>query len=428
MRRKKLLLAILLAAIPLALAGWGGYRAYRAASAPPASAIPTTRVKRGDVTFTIAARGELQGGNSEMLIAPMTGGGDSAITFLRQPGEIVQAGDEVVRFDTTEQEFKLREAEADLAEAEQHVAQARAESVAKQEESRYALLQAEAELRLAELETRRNELVAALVARQNDLAAQAAGDRLRQLQQDLASRKATTEAGVAIQEAGLTKARVKAEMARRNIQSMTLRARSEGYVSIQQNQRSDVFFTGMQLPAFQVGDLARAGMAVAQIPDLKNWEVSVRIGELDRGHLQAGQQASIRVIAVPGQSFQGKVKGMGGTTGAPWDRYFDTRISIENPAPELRPGMSARILITTGVTPNTLWLPSQALFDSDGRAFVYLRQNDGSFVPSDVKLIRRGESQVVISGLTEGRVVALANPVQQSGKRGPAGAMQALPK
>ena len=36
-----------------------------------------------------------------MLSAPMTGGGDMAITYLREPGELVKPGDVVVKFDTT---------------------------------------------------------------------------------------------------------------------------------------------------------------------------------------------------------------------------------------------------------------------------------------------------------------------------------------
>ena len=146
-----------------------------------ASVVPTTSVKRGDLTLTVTARGELLGGHSEMLTAPMTGGSDMVITMLRTPGEVVNPGDVVAQLDTTEQGFKLKEAEADLAEAEQQVAQAQAESDAKEEEDRYALLQAKADLRLAELEARRNELLAAIVARQNELAVEAGRDRLRQL-------------------------------------------------------------------------------------------------------------------------------------------------------------------------------------------------------------------------------------------------------
>ena len=47
----------------------------------------------------------------------------------------------------------------------------------------------------------------------------------------------------------------------------------------------------------------------------------------------------------------------------------------------------------------------------------------------EVKLVRRSESQAVITGLTEGQVVALANPDQQAEKkRSGGGAMQAISK
>src|SRR5204863_1261947 len=118
----------------LGFAALGAWRFSRTAVIPVATLeVPTTTVKRGDVTFTIAAKGDLQGGNTQMLQVPMTGGQPITITFLRDNGEMVKADDEVVRFDTTEQEYKLREAEADLAQAEQHIVQATAEAEAKEE-------------------------------------------------------------------------------------------------------------------------------------------------------------------------------------------------------------------------------------------------------------------------------------------------------
>ena len=201
------------------------------------SIVPTTTIKRGDLTLTVTARGEMQGGNSEMLTAPMTGGNEMAITSLRNPGEVVNSGDVIAQFDTTEEGFKLKEAEADLAEAEQQVAQAQAESQAKEEEDRCSLLQAKADLQVSELEARRNELVADIVARQNDLAVSAARDRVSQIEHDLANRKATSQAGIVLQQAALNKAKVKAATARKNIESMTLRAHSSGYVAVQNNTR-----------------------------------------------------------------------------------------------------------------------------------------------------------------------------------------------
>jgi HlyD family secretion protein len=421
--------AILLFGV-LALGGgasWYFLSRTAASTAAAAPEVPSTAVRRGDVRISVVAKGELQGGNSEMLIAPMTGGREMAITFLRESGEVVEPNDIIVQFDTTEQEFALREAEADLAEAEQQVIQAQAENEAREEEGRHALVSARAQVKLTELEARKNPLLAAIAARQNELALEAARDRLRQFEADVANRLATSRANLAIQEAARVKARVKAETAKRNIASMTLRAKSRGYVAVQQNSNTNFAFLGMQLPIFQTGDTVRAGMAVAQIPDMDNWEVSARLGELDRGHLSIGQNAEIRVVALPDQTLTGRIKNIGGTAGPPWDRHFECRLAIEDPILELRPGMSARIVITTGVIENALWVPSQALFESDGRSFVYAWK-DGGFLPVDVKLVRRSESQVVVEGLQEGWEVALASPEERRGKKGAGGVMQAVPK
>ena len=50
------------------------------------------------------------------------------------------------------------------------------------------------------------------------------------------------------------------------------------------------------------------------------------------------------------------------------------------------------------------------------------------FVPHDVKLVRRSESQVVITGVKEGQLVALASPDEQAKKKSSGGAMKALSK
>lgn len=364
-----------------------------------------------------------------MLTAPMMGGSQLILTELRNSGDLVKDGDVVGQFDTTEQEYRLKEAEADLAEAEQQVIQAEADSQAKAEESQYELMQAKADLRQAELEERRNPLVAAITARQNTLAVSAARDKLRQLEHDIPNRQATSTAGIAIQEAARNKAKVQADTARRNIESMTLKAHRAGYVSLQPNMGMGFMMGGMSLPSYQVGDTVRPGMAVAQIPDLSNWIASARIGELDRGHLEVGQKADVTVIAVPQNHYQGHIKEIGGTAGPPWNRRFDCRITIDNPTPELRPGMTARVVLTTQTMHDVLWVPAQAVFESDGRSYVYVQSSGGGFVPADIKVVQRSESQVVLTGLKNGATVAMANPDQQQSKKGATGgALQAIPK
>ena len=428
MKLRTIIVLITVLGIVGALA-WGTRRVIRASTTTAALELPTTKVKKGRVTLTVAARGELQGGNSEMLTAPMIGGGDMAITELRDPGELVQPGDVVVQFDTTEQEFKLKEAEADLAEAQQQVIKAESDAAATEEESHYAMLSAEADVKLAQIEVRRNPLIAAIAARQNDIALEAATNRQRQTAQDYTNKKTTSAAGIAIQKAQENKAKVMADIARKNIENMTLKAKTGGYVNVQQNTNQNMIYWGMQLPPFQLGDTARSGMAVAQIPDLKSWEVSANVGELDRGHLTMGQAVSVKVVALAGKEFAGKVKNIGGTTGPPWDRRFEARIALDNAAPELRPGMTSNMVITVDTLDNVLWIPSQALFESDGRTFVYTLGATG-FVPHDVALVRRSESQAVVTGIKEGEIVAMSKPDQQLKTAAPqqSGAMKALGK
>ncbi|HWE00300.1 MAG TPA: efflux RND transporter periplasmic adaptor subunit [Bryobacteraceae bacterium] len=426
--RRWIVIALIVAATGVFGARYG-IRAYRALDATPKLVIPTAKVQRGDVTLTITARGELRGGNSEVMFAPMTGGTELHITSLTDAGTPVKTGEIVVQFDTTEQEYKLREAEADLAEAEQQIVKARATAVADAEEDRYALEKAAADVRTAELDVRKNPLVPAITAKQNDLALDAARDHLTQLQHNIANRKATDEAGIAMQEAGRGKAEAQAKIARQNIDNMTLRAHRDGYVALRQNTNITFGFFGMTLPLFQVGDTVRPGMAVAEIPDLKNWEVGANIAELDRGHIAKGGKAQLTIVALPQHPFTGHVKEIGGTNGPPWDRHFECKIALDNPAPELRPGMSANAVLTTDEMRNVLSLPSQALFEASGKTYVYVQTASG-FSRKDVKLVRRNEMRVVVEGLAERQAVALADPAAVAKKTGAASSnpMQSLHK
>jgi hypothetical protein len=90
--------------------------------------------------------------------------------------------------------------------------------------------------------------------------------------------------------------------------------------------------------------------------------------------------------------------------------------------------MTSNFVITAERLENVLWVPSQAIFENDGRWLVYLKTSTG-FTPREVTMVKRSESQVVITGLNEGDRVALSNPGEQQ-KPAAAGqsAMKALSK
>src|SRR5262245_58003741 len=155
--RTLVVLVLVLAAV--GVAAWATRRAIQDVMATTTAETPTTRVKRGPVAITVTARGELQGGKPEMLVAPMVGSDTLTVTEIRQNGEQVNEGDVVMQFDTTLQEYNLREAEADLAEAVQRVAQTEAENQAGDIEARQAVESAKTTVTVAELEVRRNRFL-----------------------------------------------------------------------------------------------------------------------------------------------------------------------------------------------------------------------------------------------------------------------------
>ncbi len=424
--RRYILTVVFLVAITAAGA-WLYARSGKMPGQTSAISLPTTVVKRSDITLDVSARGSLRGGNSELLTAPLTGGGEMHITELKKTGELVKVGELVVAFDPTDQEYKLKESQADLAESKLKVTQAEAQSEADTEEARYALQKAESDVKVAGLDVRKNAILPAITAKQNDLLLKASNDRAAQLQKDLANRGDTNAAAIAVQKAAVTKSEIQVATAQKNIDALVVKAAHAGYVAIRPNQSGNFFFGGMTLPDYQVGDTTRGGVAVAEIPDLNNWEVAATFGELDRGHLSVGQPVTIDVIALPNKKFQGKVADLGGTAGPPWNCHFECKIHLDNPSLELHPGMSVRVVVVTDQLRQVLWLPAQAVFESGSRTYVYV-PNGGGFTSRDVKLVRRSESRVILDGLPEGQVVALSDPESESKKKEAGARGPALPK
>ena len=93
-----------------------------------------------------------------------------------------------------------------------------------------------------------------------------------------------------------SKARIAADFARKNIESMTVRAPLDGLVVIKDNQDSSGGwnFPGMSLPEYRQGDTVQPGRTVAEIVDLTEMEIKTKIAR-DRSAVaregRAGQGA-----------------------------------------------------------------------------------------------------------------------------------------
>jgi len=202
-----------------------------------------------------------------------------------------------------------------------------------------------------------------------------------------------------------------------------------GLVSLKQNERASggFYYSGMKLPEFREGDQVGPGTLVAEVMNLDQMEIQCKVDEGDRANMNAGAPVEARVDALPGRIFPAKVESVAGmaSRGRWWSgsgtSKFDVSISLNKSDPEIRPGLTVQAIVEGGQAKDLLLVPPQALFDKDGKPFVYMEQGS-NFVARQVKVTRRTESQVAIEGVSEGTVVALVNPEQEAGKLGSSGA------
>src|SRR6185312_13225142 len=209
---------------------------------------------------------------------------------------------------------------------------------------------------------KRNPIVDAITAKKNDLTLAAAKAHQLQLQKDIASRAASNQAAIAVQQAAEKKAEQDASAAERDIAAMTLKATSDGYVAVQSNRSGGFQFAGTSLQPFKIGDTARPGQDVVEIPTVGNWQVDLQVNEQDAGHLDTGEPAAVHFVALPGRTFQAKLVAVGSVSGPPWQRQVLVTVRLDHGDTALRPGLSANGVITTSVMKNVLWAPSQAVF------------------------------------------------------------------
>ena len=404
-----------LAAVALAL----GVSAFRW-TPRTSTAVPTTRVKKGDLSLDIHMMGELKPAKSVTLTGPPVGG-TLQIVSIKASGTRVAAKEVIVEFDPSEQEFNLEQAASEVEEVEQLIAKERADTVAQGATEQVNLTQARFELRRAELEAGKNELLAAIDARRNVLAVEEARRRFEQLDSDTRSRAVSNRAKLLVLEERLAKARLRKQQAEKALEDMKLTTPVAGVVAILEN-RNSFAPPGMTVPEYRAGDITWAGNQIVTVAQPESMEVLTKVDEADRASIEPGLAAEVQCEGLPpGTRLEGKVKRVASMPARGWQtigsKKFDTVIELAKADPRLRTGHSAKVKLRAKELKGALHLPRQAIFEKEGKPLVYVR-NGAGFEAKDVKVLLRNESLVAIEGISEGTEVALADP--ESGSRGTA--------
>ncbi len=150
------------------------------------------------------------------------------------------------------------------------------------------------------------------------------------------------------------------------------------------------------------------GDTLYQIADLSNVWLLADVFEQDLGMIHAGQSATVRVDAYPGNVFNGEVAFIYPSI-TPETRTAVVRIVLPNPDRLLKPAMYARVEFASSHSKDkVLTVPDSAVLDTGTRRVVLVERGTGQYEPRTVKLGFHADGYAeVLGGLRLGEAVVI---------------------
>jgi HlyD family secretion protein len=377
--------------------------------------VPVARVRRGDFVISVRTRGEIKSTRSVILSAPQVP--NPRIVKLAESGKPVSKGDVVVEFDPVQQEQTYIEKDTSVRTVKSQIEDTKAAQKIDREADAMNLMTSQYNVERSKLEASKAEILSEIDGAKNRIDVTVAEGALNQVKTTIKSRAISQDADLARLNHMQDKTVRDTQLAKSYLSMMVIRAPIDGIVNVLPNFRSGGSY-GQAPPPFKEGDNAWTGAAIAEIPDLSEMRIELKMEEVDRGKLQLGQKLKIRVDAIPEKEFTATLdwispiaaliyKGMGTS-----EKSFPARATLENLDPRLRPGMSATAEIIIERAPNVLLIPVRASFTQNGKPAVYVEKGQ-QFHTRVITVGKRNDEDIIVTGgLQEGEVVTLESPAE----------------
>ncbi len=223
---------------------------------------------------------------------------------------------------------------------------------------------------------------------------------------------AKTESDVHVKEKTLALATERLNRIKSQLEKSVIEAPTSGLVVYARQDRGRM----MTSEPISEGKQLHEREEIMQIPDAKRMIVQVDVHESLVKKVKPGQNASIKLDAIPGRVFTGRVESVSSvpSTSNSWMnpdlKVYPAEVSINEEVEDMKPGMNAQVDILVAEIVDALQIPMQAVQQSGGKAYVYVdRGPKADLVPIDVGF-NNDRMVIVSSGLKENERVFLAAP------------------
>lgn len=154
---------------------------------------------------------------------------------------------------------------------------------------------------------------------------------------------------------------------------------------------------------------------IATLPDLTSMLSLTYVNEIDISKVKKGQAVTLGIDAIPEKKLEGEIVSVA-NIGQPMPKgdakVFEVKIRIFGNVDDLKPAMTTSNIIETATLQDTLFIPSEAVFENDSLQFVYLKKN--KTIKQVVDLGDQNENFILVrKGLEEGDEILLTEPLDK---------------
>lgn len=288
-------------------------------------------IERRNLVQTVTASGNVRARRKVDISSDISA---RVTEMLVEEGEEVTEGQVLLRLDPTRFQASLSRSQAALLQAQAQVAQARANYLQAQRDAQ----------RLADLRARDSLLVSL---------------------QDVENAQTQEEVQRSLLESaeyGVSQSQAAVEESRDNVSKTIIRAPMAGRVTRLNVEEGETVI---------VGTMNNPGSLVLTVSDLSVMEVVLEVDETDVPEIELGDSATVELDAFPDREFAGLVTEIGNSairspsvsagTGQTPTIDFEVVVTLQDPAVELRPDLSATADLVTATRDDALSIPIIAL-------------------------------------------------------------------
>jgi multidrug efflux pump subunit AcrA (membrane-fusion protein) len=370
----------------------------------------TCTVKKGAIEVKVHTSGQLESENSENIVLPNVLSTQNVrvyeikITDLIEEGSVVDSGQYIATLDHKVVEEVLTQAKLDLEASMTIYEDAKLDSNLSLSNYRDVITNSKSDVEERKIVLEESVYESPSVIKRAELDVAKVERKLEQDIKGLAMRQRQLNSQMGRRGIDLDLKEKRVNDLTKVLESLVIKAPKPGMVIYARDR------FGIKI---QIGSILTPwSPIIATLPDMTRMISETYINEIDIAKIKVGQKVTLSIDAFPDKELKGEVISVA-NIGQPMpksdSKVFLVNIRIYGSDPDLKPAMTTGNLIQTGVYTDKLFVPSEAVFETDSTKFVYLKKSN--LVRQIVDTGEENEDYIVINkGVKEGDVLVLTEP------------------